>query len=116
MNVPPPYKFIYSTGGPTGEVHQVDESTGGFGVKVEEIFFVKKEDLEKADKTRAALVSTAPFTRFLYKHFSWNRGMGHTRSSLLLTCDSLLCPFLEPIRLKFTITTQPMANLLISHQ
>jgi hypothetical protein len=32
-------------------------STGGFGDKVEEIFFVDKKDLEKADKTRAALVS-----------------------------------------------------------
>ena len=56
MNIPPPYRFIYSAGGPTGEVHHIDENTGGFGVKVEEILFVDKKDLEKADKTRAALV------------------------------------------------------------
>lgn len=64
VNVPAPYKFIYSTGGPTGEVHRVDENTGGFGVKVEEIIFVEKEDLEKVDKTRAALVSPALFMKF----------------------------------------------------
>jgi len=57
VNIPPPHKFVYSAGGPTGEVHRIDEITGGFGDKVQEILFVDKEDLEKADKTRAALVS-----------------------------------------------------------
>jgi carboxy-cis,cis-muconate cyclase len=57
VNIPPPFKFIYSVGGPTGEVHRIDENSGGFGEKVEEIFFVDKKDLEAADRTRAALVS-----------------------------------------------------------
>jgi hypothetical protein len=62
VNIPPPYKFIYSAGGPAGEVHRIDENTGGFGDKVEEILFVDKKDLDKADKTRAALVSWLRFS------------------------------------------------------
>ena len=56
ITVPPPYWYIYSTGGPTGEVHRIDKLTGGFGEKVQEILFVEGDKLRDADKTRAALV------------------------------------------------------------
>ncbi|ORY90131.1 Lactonase, 7-bladed beta-propeller-domain-containing protein [Leucosporidium creatinivorum] len=46
---------IYSAGGPTGEVHDVDPLTGGFGNKLQELLYVEKHELEKADKTRVAL-------------------------------------------------------------
>ncbi len=69
MNIPSPHKFVYSAGGPTGEVHRIDEITGGFGDKVQEILFVDKEDLEKADKTRAALVSLPRFSLSNLSHF-----------------------------------------------
>lgn len=70
VNIPPPHKFIYSAGGPTGEVHRIDENTGGFGDKVHEILFVDEEDLEKADKTRAALVSLPRFSLSDLSRFS----------------------------------------------
>ncbi|KAL1698786.1 hypothetical protein EV121DRAFT_217564 [Schizophyllum commune] len=50
-------QYIYSMGGPTGEVHVVDPETGGFAQKVQEVLFVEDGELEKADKTRKALVS-----------------------------------------------------------
>ncbi|ESK94737.1 muconate cycloisomerase 1 [Moniliophthora roreri MCA 2997] len=53
--LPPPYSHIYSAGGPTGEVHAVDSSTGGFGEKLQQILFIPEDKLEEADKTRAAL-------------------------------------------------------------
>ncbi|THU83111.1 putative isomerase YbhE [Dendrothele bispora CBS 962.96] len=53
--VPPPYTHIYSAGGPTGEVHSIDPSTGGFGEKNQQFLFVPEDELEKADKTRVAL-------------------------------------------------------------
>ncbi|KAK4691747.1 hypothetical protein P7C70_g9278, partial [Phenoliferia sp. Uapishka_3] len=46
---------IYSAGGPTGEVHSIDEKTGGFGEKLQELLYVPKDELESADKTRVAL-------------------------------------------------------------
>jgi len=61
ITVPPPYWYIYSTGGPTGEVHHVDKLTGGFGEKVQEILFVEEDKLKDADKTRVALVRLFPF-------------------------------------------------------
>lgn len=57
ITVPPPFTHIYSTGGPSGEVHLVDQETGGFGEKVQEFLFVKEDELESADKTRVGLVS-----------------------------------------------------------
>ncbi|KAK7049842.1 hypothetical protein VNI00_005272 [Paramarasmius palmivorus] len=53
--LPPPYTHIYSAGGPTGEVHNVDPSTGGFGEKIQQILFVPEDELPDADKTRVAL-------------------------------------------------------------
>ena len=47
---------IYSAGGPTGEVHAVDPVTGGFGAKLQELLYVKEDELAEADKTRVALV------------------------------------------------------------
>ncbi|PFH47560.1 hypothetical protein AMATHDRAFT_6618 [Amanita thiersii Skay4041] len=55
VNIPPPYTHIYSTGGPTGEVHRIDPQTGGFGSKTQEFLFVPPDELDKADKTRVAL-------------------------------------------------------------
>jgi len=54
--LPPPYTHIYSAGGPTGEIHAIDPSTGGFGEKIQQFLFVPEDELEKADKTRVALV------------------------------------------------------------
>ena len=57
-------QHIYSMGGPTGEVHVVDPETGGFGQKVQEVLFVEDEELENADKTRKALVSSSALLRW----------------------------------------------------
>ncbi|KAK7454060.1 hypothetical protein VKT23_011573 [Stygiomarasmius scandens] len=53
--LPPPYAHIYSAGGPTGEIHAIDPSTGGFSKKIQQFLFVPEDELEKADKTRVAL-------------------------------------------------------------
>lgn len=37
-------------------MHRVDPLSGGFGKKVQEVLFVPEHELEKADKTRVALV------------------------------------------------------------
>ena len=106
MNIPPPHRFIYSAGGPSGEVHRVDENTGGFGEKVEEIFIFEEKDIEKADKTRAALVSwlRIPLTTSADLTLLFgNRGMVRTQSNSLLICDTLSYLFLEPIQLRCTI-------------
>lgn len=58
--------MIYSAGGPTGEVHEVDQNTGGFGRKVQELLYVPAEELDKADKTRVALVSPISTIVYLY--------------------------------------------------
>jgi len=55
ITLPPPYTYLYSAGGPTGETHAVDSSTGGFGEKIQELLFVPAEKLAEADKTRVAL-------------------------------------------------------------
>ena len=57
ISIPPPYTHLYSAGGPTGEVHAVDPSSGGFGEKVQQILFVPDDELLQADKSRTALVS-----------------------------------------------------------
>jgi carboxy-cis,cis-muconate cyclase len=57
VSIPPPYTHVYSAGGPTGEVHVIDPTSGGFGEKVQQILFVKEEDLDGADKSPVALVS-----------------------------------------------------------
>lgn len=84
IDVPPPFTHIYSVGGPTGEVHLIDEHTGGFGKKAQEILFVPEDELPKADKTRVGLVSnSAVFKLYPSQHefltlavanwFSWCR-------------------------------------------
>ncbi|KAF9269820.1 putative isomerase YbhE [Marasmius fiardii PR-910] len=55
ITLPPPYTHIYSAGGPTGEVHAVDLSHGGFGDKLQQVLFIPENELEQADKTRVAL-------------------------------------------------------------
>ncbi|KAG5645661.1 hypothetical protein DXG03_005498 [Asterophora parasitica] len=55
INIPPPFTHVYTAGGPTGEVHVIDQETGGFGEKLQQVLFVPDEELEKADKTRVAL-------------------------------------------------------------
>jgi hypothetical protein len=57
ISIPPPYTHLYSAGGPTGEVHAVDPSSGGFGEKIQQILFVPDDELLQADKSRVALVS-----------------------------------------------------------
>ncbi|KAF8981859.1 hypothetical protein BDQ17DRAFT_1379309 [Cyathus striatus] len=52
--IPPPFTHVYSTGGPTGEVHLLD-ANGAIGDKIQEILFIPPEQLEAADKTRVAL-------------------------------------------------------------
>ncbi|KAF8626874.1 hypothetical protein AX15_004648 [Amanita polypyramis BW_CC] len=54
ISIPPPYTHIYSTGGPTGEVHLLDAS-GTFGNKIQEFLFIPDHQLPTADKTRIAL-------------------------------------------------------------
>lgn len=39
----------------------MDQKTGGFGEKVQEFLFVKEDELERADKTKVALVSLSCF-------------------------------------------------------
>lgn len=56
ITIPPPYKYAYSTGGPTGEVHLINPNTGELKEKIQEILFVPDDELEKAEKTRKALV------------------------------------------------------------
>ncbi|KAK2459982.1 hypothetical protein APHAL10511_007988 [Amanita phalloides] len=53
--IPAPYTHIYSTGGPTGEVHLIDPVSGGFSDKIQEFLFVSKDELPLADKSRLAL-------------------------------------------------------------
>ncbi|KAJ8490031.1 hypothetical protein ONZ45_g13350 [Pleurotus djamor] len=43
------------TGGPTGEVHELDEATGAIGQKIQQLLFVPEKELDKADKTKVAL-------------------------------------------------------------
>lgn len=45
----------YSMGGPTGEVHALDPTSGVWGQKIQEVLFVEPDELEEADKTRQAL-------------------------------------------------------------
>lgn len=56
LHLSPKFPVIYSAGGPTGEVHAIDTVTGGFGQKLQEMVYMDKADLAKADKTRVALV------------------------------------------------------------
>ncbi|KAF9256248.1 hypothetical protein L218DRAFT_1081450 [Marasmius fiardii PR-910] len=55
ISLPPPFTHLYSVGGPTGEVHAVNSSHGGFGDKLQQILFVPEDELEDADKTSVAL-------------------------------------------------------------
>lgn len=59
IQVSPTQSRIYSAGGPTGEVHEVDAETGGFGTKLQELLYVPPGELDEADKTRVALVRTS---------------------------------------------------------
>lgn len=54
-----PAEYLYSAGGPTGEIHSLDSQSGALVDKVQEIIFLKggEEELKAADKTRKALVS-----------------------------------------------------------
>jgi carboxy-cis,cis-muconate cyclase len=51
-------RYLFSAGGPTGEVHYIDSDTGALGSKAQEIVFLQEpssEALAVADKTRKAL-------------------------------------------------------------
>lgn len=58
--LPAPYTHLYSTGGPSGEVHLLDHPSGAIGNKIQDFFFVPEDQLPNADKTRAALVRSLP--------------------------------------------------------
>ncbi|KAJ7782395.1 hypothetical protein DFH07DRAFT_322394 [Mycena maculata] len=53
ITIPPPYSHIYSAGGPSAQVHALNSS--GFGPHQQEIYFVRQDEWESADKTRKAL-------------------------------------------------------------
>ncbi|KAH9475999.1 Muconate cycloisomerase 1 [Psilocybe cubensis] len=55
ITIPQPYTHAYSVGGPTGESHSIDATTGALINKTQEILFVPEDQLEAADKTRVAL-------------------------------------------------------------
>lgn len=57
ISVPPPYTHVYSVGGPTGEVHAINASSGGLGREIQQVLFVPESDLGQANKTATALVS-----------------------------------------------------------
>ena len=57
VTIPPPYTHTYSARGPTGEIHAINLSDGGFAQKIQEFLFVTHEELKEADNTRKALVS-----------------------------------------------------------
>ncbi|TFK19600.1 hypothetical protein FA15DRAFT_674272 [Coprinopsis marcescibilis] len=59
ITIPPPYTHVYSTGGPTGEVHEYDQQTGGFGKKIQQFAFVPEKDLDTVDKSPSALLTGA---------------------------------------------------------
>lgn len=61
ITIPPPYTHAYSTGGPTGEVHEMNPVTGGFGKKVQQFAYISDEELETAEKGPGALVSESHF-------------------------------------------------------
>lgn len=60
VTVPSPYNHVYSAGGPTGEVHVIDQVTGGLTEKIQQLLFVPEDELQSADKTRVALVQKLP--------------------------------------------------------
>ena len=47
--------FIYSIGGPSGEVHLIN-ADGGFGRRVQELLYVPPKEYALADKSRKAIV------------------------------------------------------------
>lgn len=51
----PDQSLLYSTGGPTGELHELESQTGAIGRKIQEILFVPAHELATTDKTRVAL-------------------------------------------------------------
>jgi carboxy-cis,cis-muconate cyclase len=68
--IPPPSHYLYSVGGPTGEVHIINASSGGVGQEVQQVLFVPEDDLEQADKTPGALVSFFPIIYLLILELS----------------------------------------------
>ncbi|CAD6966963.1 unnamed protein product [Tilletia controversa] len=51
-------QYLYSAGGPTGEIHRINPQTGELDAKQQELIFLRdnsEEALGKADKTRKAL-------------------------------------------------------------
>ena len=79
ITLPPPYTHLYSAGGPTGEVHDVDASTGGFGQKNQELLFVPADRLAEVDKTRVALVSRTQTVESLTLADRSRREQAHTQ-------------------------------------
>jgi len=49
------HSLLFSVGGPTGELHQLNPHTGAIQEKLQELLFVPKEALQHEDKSRNAL-------------------------------------------------------------
>ncbi|KAL4881417.1 Lactonase, 7-bladed beta-propeller-domain-containing protein [Aspergillus karnatakaensis] len=48
-------KYTYSAGGPSGQIHALDND-GGIGQLTDELYFIPEEDIPSVDKTRAAVL------------------------------------------------------------
>ncbi|KAL5337057.1 Lactonase, 7-bladed beta-propeller-domain-containing protein [Aspergillus crustosus] len=48
-------RYTYSAGGPTGQIHALDND-GVIGDLVDEVYFIPEEDIPSVDKTRAAVL------------------------------------------------------------
>jgi carboxy-cis,cis-muconate cyclase len=55
ISAPAPYPYLYSVGGPTGEVHAINASSGGFGEQVQQLLFVPENELKQPDQTGGAV-------------------------------------------------------------
>ncbi|KAF8329152.1 Lactonase, 7-bladed beta-propeller-domain-containing protein [Cantharellus anzutake] len=67
---------IYSVGGPTGEVHQIDPSSKGFGEMAQQLLYVDPDELPSEDKTRSALRNGSHAVEFTTAGFAFVPHLG----------------------------------------
>ena len=79
---------IYSAGGPTGEVHEIDSDTGGFGKKIQDLAYVDEDQLPWEDKTRKALVSSRSNGSFSIESFVKDSCFGLSRETVRMRSSS----------------------------
>ncbi|KAH9455465.1 hypothetical protein Pst134EA_022927 [Puccinia striiformis f. sp. tritici] len=64
--IPSKHGLLFSVGGPTGEIHQLNQDTGAIEEKLQELLFVvPAEALHNEDKSRKALVRLLPINQFI---------------------------------------------------